>query len=328
MRLQIVRKRGGAERAVAFADQELGRIPAGVAADVRIDELRQRFDVLIHAPKILVLRFAHGVAESRSHGVEENQIRFVQQALWVLREFVGRRRRGTGIDRDDPARRERPHVQPHGRRTWAAVIDKRDRPLAQVLRVAARVRRVINERGRFLLFVFQQNRGRGGLVRNLLPADPDSVIGDGGFFLGGRGRRLRWLIGGLGVFFLCAQRGDVGDQGQRQHWQRTQIFHTHHRFSPRRKRIVRRLAKLRFYLFVGSPGLFCSTAEEKRLFTGGFEIQDEFGTVLDDPVRARLFEFRVAGCGAQRHNARSRRLSGANPRGRILDYYTFLRRDA
>src|SRR5207245_10433689 len=113
-----------------------------------------------------------------------------------VRVCVWFRRRWTGTRRDDPARVDRSNMNTHGRRTWTAVIDKRDRPLAKVLRVAARVRRVINERGRFLLFVFQQNRGRSGLVRNRLPADPDSVIGDGGFFLGGRGRRLRWLIGG------------------------------------------------------------------------------------------------------------------------------------
>src|SRR6267378_8373818 len=113
MRLHIIRKRGGAKRAVALADQELGRVPAGVAADVGMDKLRQRLDVLIHAPEILVLRFARGVAESRSHRVDEYQIRFVQEAICILRKLVGWRWRGTGIYGNDAARRERTHVQPN-----------------------------------------------------------------------------------------------------------------------------------------------------------------------------------------------------------------------
>src|SRR6266436_7366316 len=64
MRLQVVRERGGAKRAVAFTDEKFRRVPAVVAADIRVDELRQGFNVLIDAPEILVLGFADGVAEA------------------------------------------------------------------------------------------------------------------------------------------------------------------------------------------------------------------------------------------------------------------------
>src|SRR4029077_412082 len=64
MLLQIVAERGGAERAVPLTDQELWRVPAAVPADVHGDELREGLYVLIDAPKILVLRFADGVAEA------------------------------------------------------------------------------------------------------------------------------------------------------------------------------------------------------------------------------------------------------------------------
>jgi len=83
MRLQIVRERSGAKGAVAFTDEKFRRVPAVVAADVRVNELRQGFYVLIDAPEILVLGFADGVAEACAHRVNEDQIRFVQEAVRI-----------------------------------------------------------------------------------------------------------------------------------------------------------------------------------------------------------------------------------------------------
>jgi len=106
VRLQIIRKRRRAEGAIAFPDEKFRGIPAAIAADVGADELRQRFDILVDAPEILVLRFADGVAEARSHRVKEDQIRFVQQAMWILGELVRSGRRGIGVHGDHPARRK------------------------------------------------------------------------------------------------------------------------------------------------------------------------------------------------------------------------------
>src|SRR6266436_7150078 len=56
------------------------------------------------------------------------------------------------------------------------------------------------------------------------------------------------------------------------------------------------LAKLRFYLFPRNPGLFCSTAEEQKVFVGRGGLQKNSGAVIDDPIRASLLEFCID-CG-------------------------------
>src|SRR5258708_261818 len=55
-RLQAVHDARRPGRAVALPEQELGRAPAVVVADVLLDEAADRVDVRIHAPEILVLR--------------------------------------------------------------------------------------------------------------------------------------------------------------------------------------------------------------------------------------------------------------------------------
>src|SRR6266851_8592626 len=87
--LQIMSERGGAESAVAFADQEFRGIPAIVAADVESDELRERFNILIDAPKILVLRFADSVAEAGADGIEEDHVGLVEQRAGIVGELIG-----------------------------------------------------------------------------------------------------------------------------------------------------------------------------------------------------------------------------------------------
>ncbi len=104
MRLQIIGERCRAEGAVAFTNEEFWGIPASAAADVGVDELRQRFDVLIDAPEILVLGLADGAAEARSHWVKEYQVCFVEEAVRILGELIGSGRRGIGVHSDYAAR--------------------------------------------------------------------------------------------------------------------------------------------------------------------------------------------------------------------------------
>src|SRR5260370_7359104 len=65
------------------------------------------------------------------------------------------------------------------------------------------------------------------------------------------------------------------------------------------------LAKLRFYLFPRNPGLFCSTAEEQKVFVGRGGMQKNSGAVIDDPIRASLLEFCIARGAAYCQDARS-----------------------
>src|SRR6202042_2578042 len=92
MRLQIICQGRGAKSAVAFADEKFRRIPAIVAAEVGVDELREHFYVLIKAPKIFVLGFADGATETGADRIDENEVGFVEQGICIVFKFVRSRR--------------------------------------------------------------------------------------------------------------------------------------------------------------------------------------------------------------------------------------------
>ena len=139
MILQIIPQRRRAEGAVAFSDQKLRRIPAVVAAQVGDDELRESLYIFIDPVKIFFLSFADGVAVARAHGVDEDEIGFVEEALGVVHELVRSRRRKDAVHGVRAARPKGAHVQPHGGGTGATVVEKGDRAKAQIFHVAARV---------------------------------------------------------------------------------------------------------------------------------------------------------------------------------------------
>src|SRR5882762_3022658 len=95
--LEVVAEGGGAEGAIAFADEEFGGVPAAVAADVQGDELGEGLYVLIDAPEVFVLRFADGVAEAGADWIDEDHVGFVEKGTGIVLKFVGRRRSGFGV---------------------------------------------------------------------------------------------------------------------------------------------------------------------------------------------------------------------------------------
>src|SRR6267154_257531 len=111
MRLQIIAERRRAERAVTLSNQKFWRIPAVIAAQVSDDKLREGFHVLVNAVKILVLRFADGVAVARTHGINEDQIGFVEQTFGIVHELVWRGRRERAVNGVHAAWSKRAHVQ-------------------------------------------------------------------------------------------------------------------------------------------------------------------------------------------------------------------------
>src|SRR4029077_21019830 len=138
-----------------------------------------------------------------------------------------------------------------------AVVNEGDGALAQVLHVAAGGGGGIEQRGWFVLFIFQEDRRRGRFVGNRLPADFDAVFGDRGFFLGGRSRSsFGWLLGRFDIFFLRVNRRAKCGHGQSERQQGGQVFHTDHHSSPRNKLVFRGSVKLRFYLFIRAPNYF------------------------------------------------------------------------
>ena len=182
--LQIISKRSGAEGAVTFADQKFRRVPAVVAIEIDVDELREHFYVLIHAPEILVLRFADGVAEAGADGIDEDHVGFVEQGIGVVFDFVRRGWSGGVVGIDDAARAEGAHMQPDGCGAGAAVVEESDGALGEILGVAASVGGGINQRGGLAFFVFQQGGGGDGFVGDGLAVDFDGVIAGPGFFFG------------------------------------------------------------------------------------------------------------------------------------------------
>jgi len=99
--LQDVGEDGVAERAITFADEKFGRVPAIVAADVGLDKIGEGTRVLVNAPEILVLGFADGVAEAGADGIDEDEVGFVEQAVGIVFELVGSGRSDAGVDSGD-----------------------------------------------------------------------------------------------------------------------------------------------------------------------------------------------------------------------------------
>src|SRR6266480_6656983 len=183
-RLQIISERRGAERAVTFTDQEFRRIPAVVAADVGDDKLREGLHVLVDPVEVLVFRLANGVAVTRAHGVDEDQVGLVEETFAIVHEFVGSGRRKNAVYGVRAPRPERAHVQPHGGGAGSAVVKECDRARGQILDVAACVRSGVHQTGGLTFFVFEQRGAGRGFVGNGLRADLDGVLGYRRFFLG------------------------------------------------------------------------------------------------------------------------------------------------
>src|SRR6267154_881145 len=126
--LQVVAEGGGAESAVTFANEEFWGVPAAVAADVQGDELGEGLYVLVYAPKVFVLRFADGVAESGADGIDEDHVGLVEQGAGIAWQFVGRRRSGVGVGGEGAAGSEGSPVQPNGSGAGTAIVNAGDGP--------------------------------------------------------------------------------------------------------------------------------------------------------------------------------------------------------
>src|SRR5689334_12695911 len=95
--------------------------------------------IFINAVKVALGGFAHCVAVTRAHRVNEYEIRLVEQAFAVVYELIRRRRREFAVYRPGAARAESAHVQPHRSRTGSAIVQKRNRARAWVFHVTARI---------------------------------------------------------------------------------------------------------------------------------------------------------------------------------------------
>jgi hypothetical protein len=110
--LEIVHDPRRAGGAVALPQQVLGRVPPVVLGDVLLDEPGDRLDVGIHAPEVLVLLLAQGMAQARAHGIDQHEVGPVEQAVAVVHDPEGRRRGGARVGRDHAPGPEGAHVEP------------------------------------------------------------------------------------------------------------------------------------------------------------------------------------------------------------------------
>jgi hypothetical protein len=195
-----------AEGAVALPDDELGRVPAAVAAQPRRDELREGVGVGVNAVEVLLGSLPRDAAETGAHRVDEHQVGPMQQRLAVVDDRIRRRRRVLTVRRHDPLRPDRSHVQPHRCRPRAAVEQERHRPGAPVGKIAPHVGHGVHQPGQFAFVVLDGGRPDVRAVGDRVAAHLDRAA-----------RRRPFLLGfvrpppGVRGGFLCTERKGATD---------------------------------------------------------------------------------------------------------------------
>ena len=143
----------------------------------------------------------HGAAIARTHRINEDEVAFVQNGIFVVHQAIGRRQRIAIRVHQHPPRPQHTEVQPDGRGARPPVEGKRDGAPRRVVHVVAGVGDEENGRFRLLLIIIlQQNRAHRDRVGNFLAVNGDGVLRRDEFFLGER-RGFRRAIG-LAVFLL------------------------------------------------------------------------------------------------------------------------------
>src|SRR5215472_3794949 len=90
--LQDVGEDGGAGRAIAFAEDEFGRVPAVVFGEKVNDKAGEGIRVLVDAPEGLFSILSDEAAEAGARHIDENQVAGIEQRVLVLDQLIGRAR--------------------------------------------------------------------------------------------------------------------------------------------------------------------------------------------------------------------------------------------
>ena len=210
------RHRAGAQRAIAFAQQEFRAVPAIELGHPAHDAAGEGIGIAIHAINLARrLAFQHA-RPAGAGGVDEHHIGHVQQAVGVgtgLEILRGHAFRLVGLH---PHRAEAAHVQPDGGRTGAAIVKEGDGPVAGAISGVAGVKQADDRLAGIIA-----HRQRAGLrgIGDGLALDGHAALGSGQLFLN------RWLcggglnlagFGGLGILRECrsAKRQSHDGRGQ------------------------------------------------------------------------------------------------------------------
>ena len=202
---------GGPCRSVALAREELGGNPALVSGQVDADELSDRLDVPLEVMELLRLLAWDRAREARADGVDEDEIGDVEERVAVVDDAARWRVRHPVVVHVHAARSECTEMQPHRRRSRAAVEAEHDRASRRVVGVVARVCDVEERRLLFSFLFTQEHSACRGDVCDLLAADRDRMCRLGDLLL-----EVRWwwgLRGGGALLVLAVvvfRRGVVG----------------------------------------------------------------------------------------------------------------------
>ena len=203
---QVLTEAHGAGGAVGLPGHILPGAPPAVAVDVLVDEVAEGADVVVVADERRQVGIARGAGVAGAHGVDDHEVRQVQQGVLVVRQ-TGRQGEGVAVVvHVDAPWPQAAHVQKHAARARPAVEGEGDRPCGGILRAVQRVGREEDLAG--LPAGLKGHRSGGGRVGQFLPLDASGVL---------RGDEvvLRHL-GGLGrVGRFGRRRGFLREAGQR-----------------------------------------------------------------------------------------------------------------
>uniref|UniRef100_A0A0N4ZLE2 Glucosamine_iso domain-containing protein n=1 Tax=Parastrongyloides trichosuri TaxID=131310 RepID=A0A0N4ZLE2_PARTI len=168
---QFIDDGGRTGGAIAFAADELGRVPALMRVQPDADELSDRLGVLGHAPVVGRIGLAQGAAEAGADRVDEDDVGDVQQRLGIVDDGEGRGAVVAGVRRHDHALGpEGAHVQPQRARAGAAVPQEGDRTV-RILGAFLNVAVGDHGRERLALLVLQIGLACDGAIGDALAAE-------------------------------------------------------------------------------------------------------------------------------------------------------------
>ena len=190
---QLPGKGGGAGRAIAFANDELGRAPALVARHVKADELGDGRGVLLQAVELSGILGGYRPAVAGADGINEDQVCLIEQRELIVHQPVRWWQGRSVLRQAHTPRAQHAKVHPDRRRTGTAVERKRHPPIGK-RHVFARVGDVKDRSGGLVVFVAQQDGAGAGLVLDLLATDGRGVLRLDQFLLGFLGFLLFFLF--------------------------------------------------------------------------------------------------------------------------------------
>ena len=137
--LQRAHEAGGAHRAVALADDVLGRRPAVLLVHEGVEEISDRLDVGELAVELVQVFALHHAAEAGADGVDVDDVCDIEDRVRVVLETRGRLLLETVVVIGHVTRAGEAEVHPHRRGAGAAVEREHQRTLAGVGHIVLRV---------------------------------------------------------------------------------------------------------------------------------------------------------------------------------------------